>query len=84
MSEECNSILVVVDRLTKQAVFIPTNTGLTAETLANVRYKGSAPYPISKLLFGVVVESSMVTAPNPWSHISKIGGSIPWSGGIDP
>ena len=35
-SEEYNSILVVVDRLTKMAIFIPTTTNLTAEELAQL------------------------------------------------
>lgn len=35
-ANEYNSILVVVDRLTKMAVFIPTNTKMTAEDLARL------------------------------------------------
>ena len=38
-SQDFNSILVIVDRLTKQAIFVPTTTGLTAETLASLYLK---------------------------------------------
>lgn len=69
-SEDCNAILVFVDRLTKHAQFIPTTTGLKAEGFASLFVK----HVVCK--FGI--PANIVTDRDPrwtsifWREVAKL------------